>query len=203
MKSTPLGRDVAALIEQEPIREPRADQLAAVRKKAAELRDLKLEEEQLNERLSAVERRIAEVEQRELPDLFDVAKIRTLGLEAEGNMPAVRIDVRPFYHANISPNWPPERRARAFGWLEAEGHGDMIKNEFRVSLGRGEEKAAKRLEAALAKLGVEYVRNKGVQWNVLTAFVREQVEKHNAAPPLDVLGATISRVAKIVKEKTK
>jgi hypothetical protein len=41
-----------------------------------------------------------------------------------------------YYKANIAAEWEPQRRAEAFGWLDANGHGDLIRTDVTLSFAR-------------------------------------------------------------------
>lgn len=173
------------------------DKLDKVRDGIRQLRDYEAESQTLQERLSDLSGKINEFKNKTLVDLFDEAQISSLGIEGDGNMPPYEIEIKPYYKANI----PAENEAKAFAWLEKNKHGDMIKGTYTVSFGRGEEKQRKKFEALLKKGGYEYSYKFGVPWNTLTAFVKEQIEVYNRTPPLKLLGATVGRVASLVKKK--
>lgn len=71
-----------------------------------------------------------------------------------------------------------EKQQAAFAWLEQHGHGDVIKDELKVGLGKGE-KAAERARALISTIeamGVEdYSCKRGVHPGTLAALLREQL----------------------------
>lgn len=176
------------------------DQLAAIRKLAAEWRDLELERDRLRERQSEIHERVEKIRFGDLLDSMNAAGVKTLSLEAVGNMPAFTVETSAYYHANIDKDWEPQRRERAFAWIRKH-HDGMLKNTVTVQFGMKSGGQQKMLEAFLKKSKIGYVNEFGVPWNTLTAFVREQIEEHGRTPPLELLGATVGRVAKIKKEK--
>lgn len=179
------------------------DRLDKIRVRVTELRDLEKENADLTERMAKNSMRIRDLREKELVDLLDQAKIKGFTLEADGNAPAFEIEVGPYYHANIAADWEPSQRQAAFDWLRKKNHGDMIKAQYTVDFGRGQEKQQRAFEAALKKAKYNYKYDYGVPWNTLTAFVKEQIEEKKATLPLKLLGATVGRVAKIVKQKGK
>lgn len=72
----------------------------------------------------------------------------------------------------------PDNRAAAFAWLEEHGHGDVIKDEMRIRLGRGDV-AKERAEAIIqlvASLGTDdYSRKRAVHTGTLQALLKEQL----------------------------
>jgi hypothetical protein len=181
--------------------QPTQDKLEALRNAVRRQRDLQLEIRELQQLLSDKNKALSDMEMRELPDLFYAAGVDSVGITAEGNLPAYDATMRPFYHANIKADWPDEQKSDAFKWLDKEGHGDLIKTMIKVELGRGERKQAIKLEKALQEMGIDYSSELGVPWNTLTAFVKEQIEKHQTVPPLDLLGASVGTVVKLKERK--
>lgn len=179
------------------------DKLEAVRDQLRKSRDTELEiadlEKRLADRKSEQNKRVFE----ELPAMFQEIGIDRLGIEADGNLPAYDAALSPYYKASIPSDWPQEKQDEAFGWLENEGYGDLVKNTFLVQLGRGDEKRALKLRALLEKAGYEFENKRAVPWNTLTSFVKEQVEKHNTTPPLELLGATVGKIVKLKPRKEK
>jgi len=178
-------------------RKPSQDRLEEVREAAKRLRDLALSAASLEERLKQIREQKRNIEMQELPDLFDTAGVTSITLAAEGNLPEYTCKVSPYYHANIRADWPPQKKEAAFTWLRDHGSGDLIKQVFTIELGMGMDKQAKAIQAALNKLKVKYNQEQSVPWNTLTSFVKEQIEKHQETPPLETLGATVGRIAKI------
>ena len=173
------------------------DALDKLRERVRRCRDLLQEIHATEERVAAAKRELNAITMSELPDLFDEHGVTSVGIPEEGNSPAYTAEAKPYYNAKIRD----ENAEEAFSWLDAHGHGDLIKNMFSVEFGRTENKAADTLRAVLEKMDVDYLQKKTVPWNTLTAFVREQIEKHNATLPLDLLGATVGRVVKLKEKK--
>lgn len=193
---------IAAAMKTDAAAPPSEASLERVRAQLRLSRDKSREKEDLEARLKTVNEEINTISQKTLPDLFVEVGIDKLGLPAEGNLPAYDAALVPYYHANISADWPPEKQEEAFAYLAKEPGGeDMIKTVITIALGRGDRKTAAKVEKALDKLKVPYNRTLGVPWNTLTAWVREQVEKHKHTPSLDLLGATVGRVVKLKPRK--
>lgn len=180
--------------------EDNSDKLDMVRSKVRETRDALLTQKAAQERVAEISKTLNDLYHKQLPDLFMEAGIDSLGLEAEGNLPAFDTKLKPFYKASI----PKDKEGEAFSWLEKQGHGDMIKNMFSVQFGMGDNTKAKKLEAFLKKEKISYECGRGVPWNTLTAFVKEQIEDRKVKPsdlPLDLLGAYVGRIVTIKPRK--
>ena len=176
--------------------------LSEVRDKLREFRDIERRVADLEEQLSATKERRRVIAEKELVDLFDDARITSMALAAEGNLPAFEVEVGSYYHANIAVDWPEDKRRRAFGWLD-KYHPGILRSTLTISFGKNTRKLQQEFERLAAKHKLAYKNEFGVPWNTLTAFVREQIEEHRRRPPLDLLGATVGRVAKIKKQKEK
>ncbi len=178
------------------------DKLDAIRDMARLLRDKEREVGDLNERLTEAKAAVLDLKHKKLVDLMHEAGVDKVGLPAEGNQPPYDATLSPYYHANIAANWEPTKRQAAFNWLEGEGHGDLVKTVITITLGRDQRDAAREIQAELEHRGFSVSAQLDVPWNTLTAFVREQVEKHGTVPPLETLGATVGQVVKLKARKT-
>lgn len=187
---------------------PRAvdqDKLDRVREMIRQARELEREKEDLNARLTEVNLRLNDMYYRSLPDVFSEAGVTEIGLPAEGNQPAYRAECKPYYKANIGADWTSERRAQAFQTLQELGHGDVIKNQFTVQFGRGEDERARAFAETLRSLKLSYDQKLDVPWTTLTALVKEEYSKGRSLSTgdLEKIGATVGQVVKPVQVKSK
>jgi hypothetical protein len=199
-KATRPSAAVAAAIAGETAG-PSEDKLDRVRGELRKLRDVEEDNIILAERMSENNRIIQEMKSKTLVDLFDETGITHLGLGAEDNHIPYEIEIKPYYHANIAEEWEDDRKAAAYNWLDKNKHGDMLRNTVTIPFGKGTRAAQKALTTFLKKSKIEFSSKFGVPWNTLTAFVKEEIEVHERTPPLDILGATVGRVASVVKVK--
>jgi len=195
-----MNENVASMMRADGKRPAPKDKLDLLRKGVAELRDLELDNANKQEKITENNKRIWKMKTDELVALFDQAKVGGIRLEAEGNLPAYEVNVRPYYKANIG-ELDEEGQAKAFEWLIKNKHGDMIKSSYTVTFGMGEDKKRKKFEALLKKEKHQFSYSYGVPWNTLTAFVREQIETYKKSPPLKLLGAVADRMVQPVKAK--
>lgn len=169
----------------------------------SELYELDVKIDDLEEQLSSSRERRRELTEKLLPDYMTSIGQDRLGL-AEHDVDVVLED---YYHANISADWEPERRVAGFDWLEKNDGGDLVKVLVTVAFPRGDLMRARALEQKIVEWGEESNSpiptpevTMSVAWNTLTAWVRDRISK-GAALPLETLGATVGRVAKLKKRK--
>lgn len=177
---------------------PSEDKLDAIRAALRTVRDLELANSDMERAVKENKKALAKLQHEDLPDLFTTSQIRDLTLEAEGNLPAYRAALHPYFKAGISSDWDEGRRVEAFAALQEAGGGDLIKNVITIELDPGNVKMADRIKAGLTKMGVAFSAEMSVHWKTLTAFVQEQYQaKPPRTLPLEKLGATVGRKVSI------
>jgi hypothetical protein len=188
-------------MEQDADAPKNEDKLEQVRDGIRRLRDTEKEKADLEEKLKIANGKIKEITDKTLVDLFDEAGIDKLGIPAEGNMPPYEVTLIDYYHANI----PEENQPAAYKWMKETKNEDMIKTTFVVSFGLGETRACKAFRSLLKKNKVPHDEKQGVPWNTLTAFVKGEFKAGRPITKkvMDMLGVTVGRVAKVVKQKEK
>lgn len=190
------------------------DKLTLIRNKVREARDITREVMDLEERLKDRKKRLNDITQKELVDVFDGNQITELGLEPEGNLPGYHATIKPYYHANIKAEWPPEKQHEGYKTLERWGGGYIIKTQYIISFSKEQRAEAKAFEKVLDGLGVSYSILLGVPWSTLTSWLKERCEfvmkagtkklkKFEGVPPLEPLGASVGRVVVLKEVKGK
>jgi hypothetical protein len=195
--------DLVAAMESTEL-EPNQDKLDKITEKMREARDLKMEIASLEEQVKNLKKSFLEIVHRQLPDLMNEVNQGTMTLLAEGNYPAYRFNLKPFYKANIDNN--DSTAVEAYQWLEDHGEGDIIKRTITASLGKDSQVLHEKLCEIMDNLGVAYDTKLGVPWNTLTAWLKE---RHAASlrndevemPSLELFGATIGQVAEMKETK--
>lgn len=112
-----------------------------------------------------------------------------------------KVTVREELYASISK----ANEEAAFAWLEAQGHGAVIKDALTVALGRGPTAAerAQALVAFIEGLGVdEWTRKRGVHPQTLQALLREQLAE-GVEVPKATFGVFQQRRAEIKRPRGK
>lgn len=185
---------------------PPPDKLDRLRAHVREVRDLNKEIADAEAALAERKGRLNVLVHETLPGLYREAQVTVVGLEPEGNHPGYEGKIKPYYKANISADWPEDRRAAAFAWIESPKGGDtpdIIKTIITIELGKADRKTALKVTKGLDKAKIPYKEGLGVPWNTLTAFVKECIETRRIMPPLETLGATVGQIVEVkpIKEK--
>ncbi len=174
------------------------DRLDKARDLVRELREHELEAGEVEQELTDLKQTILKMKEHTIPDFFDEAGVPGITLAAEGNMPAYEVRIDDRYFANI----PIENQEEAFNYLRQTNNEDLIKTTFTITFGLKEAKEATRFARSLEKAGISYTEKHGVPWSTLTAwFKTEHKKKPLPVKARDLLGATVGRVAKIIKQK--
>ncbi len=145
----------------------------------------------LEARLSQLNAKRYEILHTALPDILEAAGVLRVTTELYD------VQLTSYYAANIPVSWPEERRRAAFDWLIDNGHGDLIKTEITAVFGKSEYDQATALLQQLNDDGVSANMKENINHNTLKSWLKEQVEKYNTIPPLDIIGGVVGRVAKI------
>lgn len=82
----------------------------------------------------------------------------------------------------------------AHKWLRDNGHGSLIKNEFKISFTKDQDNMAGDFEEDLKQRGLDYKRNEAVHAMSLRAFVKEQIAKGTPVP-MDLLSVHVQSKA--------
>ncbi len=181
-------KSIAALAEQQLVAEAEVAQLEAVLKAA-------------KSRLSRVR-----------DDLLPTA-MTSLGLLDFTLTDGSKVAVREHYRCPQLDDGPDDdkgekrplaERLVALDWLDEGGHGDIAKRVVTVTLGADASELAAELVALLRshRAGNQLLidQRRTVPWNRLAAFAKEQL-RDGEDVPLDVLGVTVQRSAKITQPK--
>lgn len=179
------------------------DKLDTIRNFCKVMRMLTLDIEQSKLELAEKQKKLTKLSMVTLPELFNEHNIPTITLGAEGNLPAMTLERKPYYKAVLPRDDADNVRPEGLAWLETNKHGDLIKRVFTVKLPMDTKKKAIELRKLVKRLKLEYDEKQDVPWGTLTAFVREMIEKRGRPVPLDILGATVGHVVKIKQERGK
>jgi len=118
----------------------------------------------------------------------------SLGLSSIELIDGSKISCSKVYRAHISV----ANEEDAFAWLHKNGHADIIKNDVKVTFGKGEEADAEKFKEALNNQGQTYTSKKAVHASTLKAFVKNEVVSGSDIP-LDKFGVHVSTVSKVIR----
>lgn len=184
-----------AFITEQPVNE---DQLKTLREMIAKVRQLENEKTKITEHLQSIAKDLNQYYQTKLPELFTLCGTNLIGLEKEGDLPAVQAKLVPYYSANIAAGWELERKKAAFKWLTDNKFGDLIKTEISLTFNREDhDKAQIVFNELTSDKTLNADMKESVNSKTLTAWLKEQIEKYNNVPPLDIIGASVGNIVKL------
>lgn len=147
-------------------------------------------------KLETAKAELVAVEQKQLPDAM-----LEIGLLDFSLTNGTKVMVKNEAYANIKKDDVPA----VIRWMDANGHGDLVKRDIKVGFGKGDAKLAD----ALAKfIREKYSKQKwsdasGIHPQTLNAFVREQRAKDKALPSQISIHEVRKAVVVIPKVKAK
>lgn len=146
--------------------------------KLLDLRDKLVEEyTKLEEATKKKASELLEMDTKTLPD-----ELADLGVDAVVLKDGRKLTIKDFVSVKI----PDESRSDAYQWIRENGHGDLIKHNFTVSM-NGSAQAADEGEingvrAALKDRGVPFSEDENIHSSTLKAFVAEQLKAGKSFP---------------------
>lgn len=102
----------------------------------------------------------------------------TAGVSSITTSSGDKITAKPFMSARIIKG----KEEEAYLWLRDNGLGDIVKNEFKVNYGKGDDAEAMQFSKLLKDNGIDYENKESVHYQTLQATVKEQAEKGVAFP---------------------
>ncbi len=111
--------------------------------------------------------------QRRIPDLME-----ELGVQSFTTTSGLKVGVKRKVRASITD----ATRTEAIAWFKDQNLSRMVKNEFKLSLDKGEDAKASDLAKAIEKLGLSYTNKRSVHPSSLAAFVRQRDAAGEAIP---------------------
>lgn len=156
---------------------------------AAEQQEAEAEVARLEEALNAAKAALRDISEHRLPELMEEAQ-----MDSFKTKDGLSITVKSVIRAGI----PAKNPAPALAWLEDNGHGSLVKREFKIDFGKDEDAWANKFQADLQK------RKKAVRCNIkksvhpqtLQAFIRERLEAGDDIP-MALFGAVQQKFTKV------
>ena len=145
---------------------------------------------ELEANLKAKKEELRLTSEQELPDAMQQAGLTQIKLSSGEN-----ISINEFYNAHISK----ANQEKAYGWLVANGHEGLIKNEVLLKFGREETGVVDETVSALQSRGLSPEVRQSVHPSTLKAFVKEQFTSGNDIPT-EPFGIYIGTKATIKKD---
>ncbi|MCK5604420.1 hypothetical protein KAR91_21195 [Candidatus Pacearchaeota archaeon] len=141
----------------------------------------------MDDKLKKAKERSRYLREESIPTMMQELDLESLTLST-GQKLTIKSDV----HASITE----ENKVKAFGWLEDNGHGGLIKSVVKVEFGRGELEAAGHLVTELQANGVDPEFKEHVHPTTLKAFLREEIRQGRKVP-MGLFNARPVLIAKI------
>jgi hypothetical protein len=161
------------LTGEQPQKELNNDQMGAlgdaVDRLIAQQNTIAKAEEEIK-RMKAVER---EINQGEIPTMMTALGFEKITLK-DGRSLAVK--------DNVQVAIPAPMRPAAYVWMDANNHGDLIKQSVTCKFARGEQKEARQAVIALEKIGIQASTSEGVHAGTLKAWARVELEQGHTLP---------------------
>ena len=117
------------------------------------------------DQLKALKETQTDLKQRRIPDLMD-----ELGVMEFTTTSGLKVSVKRKVRANITDS----TRTAAIAWFKEHNLERMVKNEFKLSLDKGEDVKAEELAKIIEKMGLVCTNKKSVHPSSLSAFVRQR-----------------------------
>lgn len=136
--------------------------------KAAELRV-----EQLTAELSQAKEGLRKISQDLLPDAMKAVGMKEFTLES-----GETITIKDEVYANIAN----KNFVEAANWLRANNHGAILKNQFNMTFGAGEDHEAAQLVTFLDANGYDFNRRLNVHPGTLKRWVKDQLAEGKPIP---------------------
>jgi len=165
----------------------RLRQMALKTKKAEQL----VAEKELE--LKKAQDELRQLSEFDLPELMEEVGVPSFITED-----GLKIDIKEKLRCSIAG----ERKGKALRWLESHGYGNIIKREFKIEFGKGEEEWAEKFEEELKRLSEEGEQdlrvavNRNVHASTLSSFLSGLLED-GVDLPLELFGAYRQRQAKV------
>jgi len=163
------------------------DSLAKIARLAQGQRQAAQAVQTAEQNLEDAKERLRQISEVDLPEIM-----ATVGMGEVKLADGTTVNVSDRIQARISA----AHLAEAHKWLNENGHGNLIKREFKIAFGRDQEAWASSFEGTLDNEGVRYDRKQTVHPSTLKAFVRQSLEDGEDIPE-DVFGVYRQTVAKL------
>jgi hypothetical protein len=170
------------------------DEITSIAKLAE--RQMQLEDwiERAEDRLKEAKANLRKLTGEQLPEAMRAAGVSSFALE-NGCEISMNMDIK----ASITK----ANQEAAFNWLRETGNADIIRNEFKISYGAGEDEQADCLTSFLAEVGQDFNQKEFVHHSTLPAFVRRELEETDHDEDWEkMFGVYRHTYTKIIRPKT-
>lgn len=152
---------------------PVEEQFARLNTLVIQLNDAELAVSKAETAVKVAKEQARDISERQLPELMD-----EMGLAEFVTSAGYKVKVKRSIHASILK----ARLQEAYDWLDANGHGGIIKRNVTVRFSKNQEDEARELVVQLGGQFPQVDEGMKIESATLRAFVREQLE---AGEPID------------------
>lgn len=174
-------------IPQAPIPEDKLELLTA---KAHLMVTLEEDIERMGEALKEVTKALHDLRTRQVPDLMMELQVDSLTLKG------FKIAVGDFVSGSLPKD--PDKRQKAFAWLDTHDASGLIVTDVEVSFPRSEREKAKEVANYLWAMDLPAKLNSNVHPQTLAKFARDKL-KSGEAIDLETLGLFSGKIAKVTR----
>lgn len=169
--------------------EPGANMLARISGLASDQAHAAARVERLTEELKQAKETFRHISENQMPLLMEEAQVDSFTTKD-----GLKIEIKEAIRGSI----PKATQVEAFKWLEDNGHGRLIKREFKIDFGKDDDKWADKFErdCAKRKKPLNLKRKKSVHPQTLLSFVKGQLEE-GVPIPMDTFGVYRQNFAKV------
>jgi len=147
--------------------------------------------ETLEQQLTNAKEKVKDLSEIKIPEA-----LLGLGLSEVKLSNGAKVTVSKYYSASITG----EHQQEAFAWLTKAGCDDIIKNEVKLSFGKGENDLAIEVANELRKRGLSPEQKTFVHPMTLKSFVKERME-NNQELPTELFSVYVGNKTKIQQPK--
>ena len=167
------------------------DELQSISQMVHNQKRLELDLDQLQEQIAQKAEQLKSLSEVQIPEAMSAIGLSELKLSDESVL-----SVSKYYSCRI----PEEQAENAFAWLRKTGNDDIIKNEVKLSFGKGEDDLAQTVAQELVKRGLSPEQKIYVHPMTLKSFVRERIESAQELPQ-ELFGVFVGNKTKITMPK--
>lgn len=160
---------------------PTKDQLLAITGMVDDYLDAQVDLAEAERIFKEKKKRVMRFEEHLIPEVM-----REAGMQEFTTTSGYKIKIKSDVRASI----PKARESEAFKWLEANGHGGLIKRTVEIPFAMGEDDKAQELMDDLREREFSVGNKKKVESSSLRALLRRMLADKGQAVPMDVFGAS-------------
>lgn len=178
---------------QEQFTAPSNEDLSQIAALAQQQLDLEKEIAEVEEHLAEKKRKLGLLSEVDIPNLLEKFGMSMFKL-IDGSIVDIKV--------NLVCGITEANKPAAFAWLAETGNDGIIKNEFKLPFGKGQDAEAQDLKEFLDGAGFSYTNSRNVHHSTLKSFVKKRLEAGEEVP-VDLFSVFEKKVATVTPPKKK